>query len=64
MVVFPTFHLPHMNGLDALRQIYQTRIVAADITADRDKSLVKLALEEHVLAYLVKLEPAHASAWC
>jgi len=59
VVVFD-IHLPHMNGLDALRQIYQTRIVAAvAITADRDKALVKRALEEHVLAYLVKPVEAH-----
>jgi response regulator NasT len=59
VVVFD-IHLPHMNGLDALRQIYQTRIVAAvAITADRDKSLVRRALEEHVLAYLVKPVEAH-----
>jgi two-component system, response regulator PdtaR len=69
VVVFD-IHLPHMNGLDALRQIYQTRIVAAvAITADRDKALVKRALEEHVLAYLVKpveadhLGPALQVAW-
>ncbi len=69
VVVFD-IHLPHMNGLDALRQIYQTRIVAAvAITADRDKTLVKRALEEHVLAYLVKpveadhLGPALQVAW-
>jgi len=59
VVVFD-IHLPHMNGLDALRQIYQTRIVAAvAITADRDKALVRRALEEHVLAYLVKPVEAH-----
>jgi response regulator NasT len=69
VVVFD-IHLPHLNGLDALRQIYQTRVVAAvAITADRDKALVKRALEEHVLAYLVKpieidqLEPALQIAW-
>jgi AmiR/NasT family two-component response regulator len=69
-VVIFDIHLPHLNGLDALRQIYQTRIVAAvAITADRDKALVKRALEEHVLAYLVKpieahqLEPALQIAW-
>jgi response regulator NasT len=59
VVVFD-IHLPHMSGLDALRQIYQSKIIAAvAITADRDKSLVKRALEEHVLAYLVKPVEAH-----
>jgi two-component system, response regulator PdtaR len=69
VVVFD-IHLPHMSGLDALRQIYQERIVAAvAITGDRDKDLVRRALEEHVLAYLVKpveahqLDPALLIAW-
>ncbi len=63
-------HLPHLSGLDALRQIYQERVVAAvAITADRDQALVQRALEEHVLAYLVKpveadqLGPALQVAW-
>ena len=59
IVVFD-IHLPGLNGLDALRQIYQERIVAAvAVTADRDQDLVRRALEEHVLAYLVKPIEAH-----
>jgi response regulator NasT len=59
VVVFD-IHLPHLDGLEALRQIYQSRIVAAvAITADRDQSLVTRAMEEHVLAYLVKPIEAH-----
>src|SRR5436305_1792354 len=59
IVVFD-IHLPRLNGLDALRQIYQERIVAAvAITADRDADLVRRALEEHVLAFLVKPIEAH-----
>jgi response regulator NasT len=59
VVVFD-IHLPRLNGLDALRQIYQERVVAAvAITADRDQELVRRALDEHVLAYLVKPVEAH-----
>lgn len=59
VVVFD-IHLPRMNGLDALRQIYQEKVIAAvAITADRDQELVRRALEEHVLAYLVKPVEAH-----
>jgi response regulator NasT len=54
VVVFD-IHLPHMDGLQALATIYKERVVAAvAITADRDTDLVRRALEEHVLAYLVK----------
>jgi response regulator NasT len=59
LVVFD-IHLPHQDGLEALRQIYQERIVAAvAITGDRDQDLVRRALEEHVLAFLVKPVDAH-----
>jgi response regulator NasT len=59
VVVFD-IHLPYLDGLAALRQIYQTRIVAAvAITADRDQALVKRAMDEHVLAYLLKPVEAH-----
>jgi response regulator NasT len=59
VVVFD-IHLPHQDGLSALRQIYQEKIVAAvAITADRDQDLVRRALEEHVLAFLVKPVEAH-----
>jgi response regulator NasT len=59
VIVFD-IHLPGLNGLDALRQIYQERVIAAvAITADRDQDLVRRALEEHVLAYLVKPVEAH-----
>jgi response regulator NasT len=69
LIIFD-IHLPHLNGLDALRQIYRDRAVpAVAITADRDQELVKRAMEEHVLAYLVKpvedyqLGPAISVAW-
>jgi response regulator NasT len=59
VVVFD-IHLPHLDGLAALAQIYQTRVVAAvAITADRDQALVKRAMDEHVLAYLLKPVEAH-----
>ena len=59
VVVFD-IHLPRINGLDALRQIYQEKVIAAvAITADRDQDLVRRALEEHVLAFLVKPVEAH-----
>lgn len=69
LVVFD-IHLPHMDGIKALAEIYDERIVAAvAITADRDQELVRRAIEEHVLAYLVKpieafqLVPAIQVAW-
>jgi response regulator NasT len=69
VVVFD-IHLPQQDGLTALREIYQERVIAAvAITADRDQELVRRALDEHVLAYLVKpveayqLGPALQVAW-
>ena len=69
VVVFD-IHLPHQDGLDALKQIYQERIVAAvAITADENADLLRRAMEEHVLAFLVKpvqaaqLGPALQVAW-
>jgi response regulator NasT len=69
LVVFD-IHLPHIDGLEALRQIYQTKIVAAvAITGDREQELVNRAMEEHVLAFLIKpveihqLAPAIQVAW-
>jgi response regulator NasT len=69
VVVFD-IHLPHQDGLTALAQIYQERVVAAvAITADPDSDLVRRAMEEHVLAYLIKpveanqLRPALQVAW-
>jgi response regulator NasT len=69
VVVFD-IHLPHLDGLKALAQIYEERIVAAvAITADRDQELVRRAIDEHVLAYLLKpveayqLGPALQIAW-
>jgi response regulator NasT len=69
VVVFD-IHLPGQDGFEGLRQIYQERVVAAvAITADRDQDLVRRAMEEHVLAYLVKpidaqqLGPALQVAW-
>jgi response regulator NasT len=59
VIVFD-IHLPQQTGLSALRQIYQEKIIAAvAITADRDQELVRQALEEHVLAFLVKPIEAH-----
>jgi len=59
-IVIFDIHLPRLNGLDALRQIYQERVIAAvAITADRDQELVRRALEEHVLAFLVKPVESH-----
>jgi AmiR/NasT family two-component response regulator len=69
LIVFD-IHMPALDGLDALRKIYDQQIIAAvAITADRDIELVRRAMEEHVLAYLVKpvqehqLEPALQVAW-
>jgi len=64
VVLFDT-SLPCCNGLEALRQIYKERPVAAvALTTERDQDLVRRSLTEYYLAYLVKpvephqLEPA------
>ena len=69
-IVLFDIHMPAQDGLAALRQIYEQEIVAAvAITADLDLGLVRRAMEEHVLAYLVKpveaqqLAPALQVAW-
>ncbi len=62
-IVLFDIHMPAQDGLAALRQIYEQDIVAAvAITADRDLDLVRRAMEEHVLAYLVKPVEAHQLA--
>jgi response regulator NasT len=54
-VVLFELHLPRLNGLDALREIRQEREVAGvAMTTDRDPNLVRLALKERVLSYLLK----------
>lgn len=57
-------HLPGLDGLEALRQVHQERLLpAVAITADRDQELIARALEGPVMAYLVKpFEPPQLSA--
>jgi two-component system, response regulator PdtaR len=63
IIVFD-IHLPYLNGLDALHQIYQQRVIAAvAITADHNQDIIRRASEEHVLAFLVKpVKPAQLGA--
>jgi response regulator NasT len=63
IIVFD-IHLPYLNGLDALHQIYQQRVIAAvAITADQNQDIIRRASEEHVLAFLVKpVQPAQLGA--
>jgi response regulator NasT len=59
VIVFD-IHMPALDGIEALRRIYDEQIIAAvAITADRDLELVRRAMEEHVLAYLVKPVEEH-----
>jgi two-component system, response regulator PdtaR len=59
-VVLFDIHLPEMDGLEALQKIYETKVVAAvAITGDRDQSLVARAMDEQVLAFLIKPIEAH-----
>jgi response regulator NasT len=64
-VVIFDVSLPCCNGLEALRQIYKERPIAAvALTNERDQDLVRKSLPEYYLTYLVKpvephqLEPA------
>jgi len=63
VIVFD-IHLPYLNGLDALHQIYEQRVIAAvAITADENQDIIYRASEEHVLAFLVKpVKPAQLGA--
>ncbi len=63
-IVVMDIHLPEMNGLDALRRIQEERIVpAVAITGDRDGDLVARAVQEQVMAYLVKpIDPTQLQA--
>jgi response regulator NasT len=53
--------LPCCNGLEALRQIYKERPVAAvALAGERDQDLVRRSLNEYYLTYLLKpVEPHH-----
>jgi response regulator NasT len=69
VVVFD-IHLPELDGVEALQEIYQTRAVAAVvISGDPDQTLIRRATEADVLAYLLKpvqarhLGPALQVAW-
>ncbi len=52
-------HLPGLSGLDGLRQIrQQTNLAAAVITSDSSPDMLRQAIGEKVIAYLVKpVEP-------
>jgi response regulator NasT len=63
-------HLPRVRGLEALREVRQQGDLAAVvITAEHDQSLLRRALEEGVLAIVIKpvdgcqLRAALATAW-
>ncbi|HXG10601.1 MAG TPA: response regulator [Gemmataceae bacterium] len=54
LVVFD-IHLPGMDGLSALHEISKQHAVAAvAVTGDRDSELLQRALEDNILAYLLK----------
>jgi two-component system, response regulator PdtaR len=58
MVVFDV-HLPGIDGLSALREIFkEVALASVVITGDRNSQLVERALEDLILAYLLK--PADA----
>jgi response regulator NasT len=69
VVIFDT-RLRDGSGLEALRQIYQERAVGAvAIAEEQDQEMVRQALGEYQMAYLLKpvevhqLEPAVLVAW-
>lgn len=54
LVVFD-IHLPGMDGLSALHEVSkQYPVAAVAVTGDRNSELLTRALEDHILAYLLK----------
>lgn len=60
MVVF-NVHLPHLNGIEAIRQIQTSLHVAAvAVASETGESFLRQALEAHVEAYLTEpIDPRH-----
>src|SRR5262245_442162 len=54
-LVVMDIHLPDLDGLEALRQVTRAQPVAAvAITGDQNPELIRRALEDNILAYLLK----------